>query len=203
MWRITAVAGLVAVTGIAVFSMQTTTVHACTPPIGDPLAGAPTIIEGRVVGYTAQSAPDPIPPEGYGVSAELVIEIKEVHLGEIAEPTVTVTGSTFVGDAQPLCEYSLELLDGQYVILGLYQQDGATFGIWYLGSAFVAPEPEGEAYEAVIQRIANLFEPVLPPVGTGPASSTTTNHFVVAVAALGAALLAASFAIRFSTGRKT
>lgn len=202
MWRITAVAGLAAIMGIAVLSMQTTSVHACTPPIGDPLAGASTIIEGRVVGYAARPAPDPIPREGYGVSAELVIEIEEVHVGEIAEPTVTVTGGTYVGDAQPLCDPSLDVFDGQYVILGLYEQDGGTFGIWYLGSAFVGPEPEGEAYEAVIQRIANLSVPILPSTGTGPAPATT-NHLVAAVAALGSALLAASFAIRFGTGRKT
>ena len=92
-------------------------------------------------------------------------------------------------------------VEGRYVVLILWDSGDGTYGLG--SSLYVGESPTGEEYETALQRIVDLFEPVLPPVGTGPAPSTTTNHLVAATAALGTALLAASFAIRFGTGRKT
>ena len=202
MWRITAVAWLVALMGIAALSTQTSSVHACVPPIGDPLAGAGLIIEGRVVEYTAHAPADADQLEGYPVREEFTVEIVDVLVGTVDTQSVTITHDAWVGAGGIDCDVSPSNIDGQYIIMGLRERDDGTYGLPLSSVVFIGPEPQGEAYEAALQRIANLLEPVLPPVGTGPAPAAT-NHLLAATAALGAALLAASFAIRFGTGRKT
>lgn len=204
MWRITAVAALVAVMGIAVLSTQTTSVHACSPPLGEPLADADLIIEGRVTEYTVIKPTNIDSPELYPVQEEITVAVDRVLIGELNGTSVTFSHGAWLGSGadSAQCNFPPRDISNEYVILGLREQEDGSYVLPRFHGGFIGPEPEGEAYEAALQRIANLFEPVLPPVGTGPAPSTT-HHLVASVAALGAALLAASFAIRFGTGRKT
>ena len=89
-------------------------------------------------------------------------------------------------------------LEGRYVVLILWDSGDGTYGLG--SSLYVGESPTGKEYETALQGVRDLLS--LPSTGTGPAPSTT-HHLIAAVVALGAALLAASFAIRFGTGRKT
>ena len=202
MWRFAAVTILAMVMGVAALSIQTTPVYACSPPIGDPLADTGLIIEGRVLEYFAHTPAETEDPKYYSVREEIVIDVERVLVGEVAGRLVTVNRSAVVGADNAACEFEPRDISGLYVIFGLWEQDDGTYRIPFLNSAFVGPEPDGDMYEAVLQRIANLSEPVLPTVGTDTLPSTSSNHFIATMAVLGAALLLASFSIRYMSKKK-
>ena len=198
MWRITAAAGLVALTGIAVLSMQTTPAHACTPSTSP--APPPTlIVEGRITSYETTPLGRVFEGDPYEVREDMKLDVDLVLLGSIDAETLDISRPAWIPDAPGgSCGAPAVNLEGRYVVLILWDSGDGTYGLG--SSLYVGESPTGEEYETALQGVRELL--TLPSTGTGLASRTTTNHFVVAVAALGTALLAASFAIRFGTGRE-
>ena len=203
MWRITAVAGLAALMGITALSTQTTSVHACSRIIDVIIAEADLIVEGRYVGYTAvfgEPPSDPSASEVQRVSERIELSLSRVLKGSTGIELVTILNTAFVD--QPPAGYCFPSKasdpTGKYTITALGQAADGTYRSLY--SFYLGDESDGPEYERALERLASFPSAAnLPALGTGPAPSTTTNHLVAAVAALGAALLAASFAIRFGT----
>ncbi len=203
MWRFAAAGALAALLGVAALSMQTTSVHACTPPFGEPLAEADLIIEGRVTEYAVIKPANIENPELYRVQEEIVVVVDRVLVGDLNGMSVTFSHGVWLGSGadSAQCYFPPRDISNEYVILGLRKQEDGSYVLPVFFGGYFGLEPEGEVYEAVIQRIAGLSKPGLPSTGTAPASPTATNHLVAAVAALGAALLGASIAIRLGSGR--
>ena len=217
MWRSTAVAGLV-VMGIAVLSTQTTSVHACSRGEVDLVAESDVILEGRVTSYETTLDPpvlqeDPMTGElreleNRTVTERMNFEIVRVLKGNVVGDNTTILytawepGSILTAQRGSVCGDIASDKTGTYTIVGLTRNDSgelfAAQGHWF----FTGQSPADEHYSASLERLASFPGAAgLPALGTGagPAPSTTSNHLIAGIAALGAALLAASFAIRFRT----
>ncbi len=217
MWRITAVAGLVAVMAIAVLPTQTTPVHACSPgPDFDPIAESAIVVGGRLVSWEIASGEaredlsiGSFPDIRVHMTVDQVFKGPS-DLGQLS----FIDGNSLVisvgPDGEDVCAGSGGGCGafnadptGAYTLMGLSRGADGEYSSSLPNTFFLGDAPSGEAYESALVRMASFPAAAsLPALGSGPAPSTT-NPLVAAVAALGAALLAASFAIRFGTRRSS
>ena len=206
MWRFAAASALVALLGVAALSTQTTVIHACTPPLGEPFLDADLIIQGRVRDYAIREPTEIENPELYRVLEEIVIDVDRVLVGQLLDESVTVLHEAWLGSeaSSAECYFPPRDINGQHVILGIQRSNDGTYLLPLFFGGFIGPAPDGEKYEDTLRRARDLSpEPVLPFTGIGPALSTSPNYLITAVATLGAALLLASLSIRYMSRRQT
>ncbi len=215
MWRFTAVAGLVAVMGIAALSTETTSVHACSGPAPDRVAESEVIVEGRITSYSLTLHPPDVyenPKTGeleeYRIrraTEHMNLEVTGVFKGLVPEDSITLLYNVWEPGAQlgGECGGVARDKEGQYTIVGVSRTEDGNYQARWTYWFYEGSGPSGDGYREAIERMARYPGAAsLPRLGSGPTPSSATHHLVAAVAALGIALLAASFAIRFGTGRK-
>ncbi|MCI0777819.1 MAG: hypothetical protein J4N95_06540 [Chloroflexi bacterium] len=211
MWRITAVAGLVAVMGIAMLSMQTTSVHACSGAGWDRIAASEVIVAGQLTSWeiTSDESAAGFQPIRVFMSVDRVYkgppglnEISFVDAASLNSTRQSEFDYTWSGSAGA-CGAFNAAPTGIYALMGLRSDEEGTYRSNSLLVFYYGQGPADAEFQRALDGLASLPGAAsLPALGSGPAPSTT-HHLVAAVVALGAALLAASFAIRFGTGRKT
>ena len=218
MWRSTAVAGLVALMGVAVLSTQPTSVYACSAgPDWDPFAESTIVVGGRLTGWEIESgeARESLPP-GTFPPIRVFMDVDDVFKGPLGLTKLSFIDSrSLVVDAggpgshdewagaSGGCGAFDSEPTGIYAVMGLSKNNDGEYGSNRLRVFFYGEEPRGEEYERALARMASYPGAAgLPALGSGPTPSTASNHLVAGVAALGIALFGASFAIRFGTGRK-
>ncbi len=220
MWRFAAASALVTLLGVAALSMQTTPVHACSAgPDFDPVLESDVIVEGRFLSWE-------LAPKANRTSIFLAVRVEmaveRVWKGVVANDVISLVDRNtlerlpnemdvrWIGSSGSCGAFNFDPT-GRYGIMGLTRLEDGTYMPSLLKVFFIADGPHGEgdqprpdAYQEVIDNLqAHPGLTSLPTLGTGPTPTRTTQHFIAAVAALGVALLAASFAIRSGTGRKS
>ncbi len=215
MWRITAVAGLAAVMGIAALSTQTTPVHACSAgPDFDPIAESAIVVGGRLTNWEIASGEahedlttGSFPDVRVHMSVDQIFkgpsDLEQVSFIDSNSLIIAVgtDGEDVWSGSGGGCGAFNADPKGVYALMGLFRSADGEYSSGLPRTFFLGDEPAGEAYDRALERMASWPAAAsLPALGTGTAPSTTSNHLVVGAAALGVALLAASFAIRFGTG---
>ena len=209
MWRTAAaVVILTALLGVPTLSTGTTPAHACTPPGPefDPVASSEVIIEGRILGYDVL----PESPEFGIASIVLQMDVERVWKGLTGSSIRIVDNEALVRYPNEtrwgpggLCNAFFEDPSGSYAILGVSQIGEGMYRIGGFSVFYLDEDASGERYDAAVAFLAGRQSGIiLPSTGTGLAGSTPTHHLDAVIAIVGAALLAASFAIRFGAKRQ-
>ena len=213
MWRFAAASALVALLGVAVLSMQTPSVHACSAgPDWDPVAESAVVVAGRLTGWEEVS--DDVLPNFKPIRVHMNVD--RVYKGPpgLTDISFVDSASLYFTPSAPedlmwagssgACGAFDSDPTGVYAVMGLWEAPDGELHAGRLHTFFFGEEPGGQDYERALERMASFpAAAALPALGAGPTPSTSTSYIALSVAAVGVALLAASFAIRFGTRKST
>ncbi len=166
---------------------------------------ADLIVEGRITGWE-RTGPDPGP--GAWIPITVSMDVARVYRGAVPTPfrmtdlasliTFNVNGDHLSwGGAGGACGSFDEDPPGRYIIAALYRRPDGSFQMGRPATVFLADNPGGDYYDAVVQKLTANVGP--PAAGSGhatPARSASLSPPAIAVSlvllAASAALLAAS-----------
>ncbi|MCH7698877.1 MAG: hypothetical protein IH865_08075 [Chloroflexi bacterium] len=212
MWRFAAAGALVTLVGVAVLSMQTPSVHACSAgPDWDPVAESAVVVAGRLTGWEEVS--DDVLPNFKPIRVHMNVD--RVYKGPpgLTDISFVDSASLYFTASAPedlmwagssgACGAFDSDPTGVYAVMGLWEAPDGELHAGRLHTFFFGEEPGGQDYERALERMASFpAAAALPALGTGPAQSASPNHLITAVAALGTALLLASLSIRYMSKKK-